>query len=112
MLRLAICLTDSMASLATDGGQTLDVGACGGGLLSSAQLSQQVLSELGEESLTAAGHQVTQGHDGPLPHSHTGAGQLGEQAGQDGGMEADQRTTQPIGVNREDKGSDFILSNI
>ena len=51
---------------------------------------------MGEEGGATAGHQVTQSQDGALPHSQTRAGQLTKQRGEQGGVETDQRTTQPV----------------
>ena len=51
---------------------------------------------MGEEGGATAGHQVTQSQDGALPHSQARAGQLAKQRGEQGGVETDQRTAQPI----------------
>lgn len=85
-------LTNSVSSLPADGRQTLDVGAgCGGGLVPG-ELCEEVLHQLCEDRRAAAGHQVTEGDDGPLPHCQSGAGELGQQAAQYGRVEGDQST--------------------
>lgn len=76
-----------MPSLPADASHTLDVRPGGRCRLILLQRCQQMLCELGEDVSTAGQDQVPQGNDGPFTYCQPGAGQLRQQAGQDGGME-------------------------
>lgn len=88
-------LTNSVSTLTADSGQALDMGAGVWGGSTAGELGKQVFGELGEECWAAAGYQVTQSDDGAFAHSHAWAGQLGQQASQDGAVKAGQGATQP-----------------
>lgn len=75
-----------MSSLSADGGDALDISASGGHRVIARKLGQQVLNKVYEDEVPTAHDQMTQSYNGPLPHSQPGAGQLGQQAAQDGGM--------------------------
>lgn len=85
-----------MSSLSADSGQALDVSADIGSWWSTGQFAHEVLSELGEQSRTTAGHQVTQGNNGALSYGHTGTHKLSEKTSQDRLMETHQSSAQPV----------------
>ena len=97
-------LTDPVSSLSADGCDALDVGSGSGHVVVPSQLRQQVLDQIHKHQRATAHHQVSQGDDGPLPHGQARAGQLGQQAAQDGGVEVHQQAPLPGGGRGETRG--------
>lgn len=86
-------LTNSVAGLSADGSDALDISASGGHGIVAWELRQQVLDEVYEDEVPTAHDQMTQSYNGPLPHSQPWAGQLGQQAAQDGRVEVHQQAS-------------------
>lgn len=88
-------LTNSVAPLAGEGGQALNVGASISRRAPPLHLPHEMFGKLGEEGRATAGHQVAQSDDGTFPDCHAWTGQLRKQTGQDGLVKADQSAAEP-----------------